>query len=469
MDPTPLSQIAAWSCAKLLSGPPQTLISGFSQDTRTLQPGELYIALRGEHFDGNEFIEEALAQGASGVLCDGKIPPHLPAHFGVLHVEDSFSGLRSLAAAWRQQLSLRAVAITGSNGKTSTKDFTHTLLKNFFNVTSTQGNFNNHLGLPLSILRASRSDEIAVWEIGMNHRGEIAPLVALAQPYIGIITNIGVAHIGFLGSREAIAQEKGDLVAALPQSGIAILPAADQFYAQLASRTKARIFSVGLQAGDLQAVELTPSAEGISFQVHYQGTSRSAFLPVPSLPMVSNALMALAVLLECGVPFEEAILSFSQLKTPDHRLKLYECSEVKILDDTYNANPDSMEAALSSILFLQAKRRLAVLGMMGELGAYEAQGYERVARKAAASLDVLVVVSQRALPLARSAREAGMKEVYHVLSNEEASALLLSLLAPGDLILAKGSRSARLNEVVDTLERALSTENFINKFASSAP
>jgi UDP-N-acetylmuramoyl-tripeptide--D-alanyl-D-alanine ligase len=281
-------------------------------------------------------------------------------------------------------------------------------------------------------------------------------LAALAKPAIAIITNIGTAHIGLLGSREAIAQEKGDLLAALPPESVAMLPAADDFYEALALRTQARIFRVGIGVGDLQATELLPVAQGMQFQVKYQEMSLPAFLPVIGAHMVHNALFALAVGLESGISLEEGIAALEKLHPSKNRLKLYEFGGITIVDDAYNANPDSMEAALNAIMELKAQRRIGVLGFMGELGDYAATGYRRVGLKAAASLDVLIVVNDAALLLAESARDAGMKEVHHVQTNEEATAFVLSMLRTGDLLLVKGSKSTHLNELAEAVRASLS-------------
>ncbi|MCF7728960.1 MAG: UDP-N-acetylmuramoyl-tripeptide--D-alanyl-D-alanine ligase [Chthoniobacterales bacterium] len=468
MDPISLSQIAAWSGAEILSGNREALISGVSHDTRGIKEGELYIALRGEYFDGNSFIKEASKKGALGVLCDRTTPQDLPSNFGVLRVTDTFHGLTSLATAWRRELGLRSVVLTGSNGKTSTKDFTAALLSFFLKVTSTQGNYNNHIGLPLSILRASKGDRVAVWEIGMNHAGEIAPLAAIAKPDIGIITNIGTAHIGFLGSREAIAQEKGNLLVELAPDGLAILPAADDFCDLLASRTQARILRVGIGTGDLQATHLVPLTQGMQFQVSYQGVSLPGFLPVIGAHMVHNALFALAVGLECGISFQEGVALLEKLQPSQSRLQLYQLGGITLVDDCYNASPDSMEAALNAIVSLKGSRRIALLGCMGELGDYTMQGYTRVGLKAAELVDLLIVVSHETLPLAEVARDAGMKEVYHVSDNNEAIKLVSSLLRSGDILLIKGSKRAHLNKVAEAVRVLCQQQEFPLKDQHSA-
>lgn len=449
MDAQSISQITTWSEAQLLSGDPARMVSGFSKDTRTLEAGELYIALKGENFDGNHFITEAAAKGASGALIDGDVPKDLPTSFALLRVENTLEALQRLAAAWRGELSCRVVMITGSSGKTTTKDFTTAVLGSAKRVTATQGNYNNNIGLPLTMLRASRSDEVAVWEIGMNHRGEIAPLAALGKPDVAIITNIGTAHIGFLGSREMIAEEKGDLFAALSPDGLAIVPAADDFCEVLVKRTKARVMRVGIECGDLQARRLEISDAGTKFEIVYENQSYPAFLSIPGKHMVSNALLALAAGMACGVSLEQGIAALKNLQASKSRLAIQEYGGITIIDDTYNANPDSMEAALATIENLRCSgRRIAVLGRMGEMGDYAEQGYQRVG-KAAAGLDLLITVGSETNVMAEAAREAGVREVHEVLNNKEASQVLLAVAKPGDLVLVKGSLTARMKEVVD--------------------
>ena len=434
------------------------MVHGFSKDTRTIQSGDLYVALKGESFDGNNFIAQAAAQGAAGALYDGKTPEGLPASFGLLHAEDAHQSLQQLAAAWRKELSCHVVMITGSSGKTTTKDFTTVVLQSARRVTATQGNYNNNIGLPLSILRASSADEVAIWEIGMNHRGEIAPLAALGKPDVAIITNIGTAHIGFLGSREMISEEKGDLFAALPAHGLAIVPASDEFCEVLVKRTSARVMQVGIECGDLQARSLVETASGTHFEIHYKGFSYPAFLSVIGKHMVMNALLALAAGLACGVRLEQGITALAQVKASKSRLSLSEHCGIRLIDDTYNANPDSMEAALATMATLPcAGRRIAVLGRMGEMGSYAEQGYQRVG-KAAALLDLLITVHPETAIMAQTSHEAGVRHVYEVLNNNEASRLLLSLVKSGDLVLIKGSLSAKMKEVVEALTSFLKSE-----------
>src|SRR5437879_13382408 len=225
MNPTPLEQIAKFAGAEISSGDGKVFIDKISTDSRTLKRGELFVALRGENFDGHNFVESAAKAGAAGAIVDSTWKGKVPENFALILAEDPLQAYQNLAASYRRSLSLKVVAITGSNGKTSTKDFAAAVLARRFRVTKTEGNFNNHVGLPRTILEATSQDEVAVWEIGMNHPGEVAALARLAAPDVAIITNIGLAHIEILGSRERIAEERGALAEAVGADGAVILNA----------------------------------------------------------------------------------------------------------------------------------------------------------------------------------------------------------------------------------------------------
>ncbi len=450
MDTLSLATIAEMSRASLLSGDPETLVHRVCKDSRSILPGDLYVAIRGERFDGNRFLQEAASKGAVAALCDGEMAVGLPSGFGILSTPDYLTSLTLLASAWRSRLGLRAVVIAGSNGKTSTKDFAKAVMGSSFKTTATEGNLNNHLGLPLSILSANSDDQIAVWEIGMNHRGEIAPLAGLAKPDIGIITGIGSAHIEYLGSREEIAREKGDLLERLPANGHAILPAKDEFIQELRSRTSASILEVGFDSGNLRATQFTPELSGSRFVIEGDFGTAEAFLPIAGKHMVGNALLAIAAGVLSGIPLEDCAAALEQVQLTGGRLTRLERRGITLFDDTYNASPDSMVAALESIASLPATgRRIAVLGRMGELGEHAASGYERVGKKAATSLDALICVGTEAATMAFAAKKSGLSGVHVVADQTEAATLLSSLAQAGDLVLLKASRSARMEEVLN--------------------
>ncbi len=449
MDPLTLSEISAMSRTTLLAGDPEALVYRVSKDTRTISKGDLYVALRGGNFDGNHFVGEAASKGAVAAICDGEPATGLPKGFGVFTTPDPLTALTHLALSWRSRLKLRSVVITGSSGKTSTKDFTASVMRSRMATTATVGNLNNQIGLPLSILSANTSDEAAVWEIGMNHRGEIAPLAGLARPNIGIITCIGTAHIENLGSRENIAAEKGDLLASLSAGGYGVIPAEDPFARELRSRTSERILGVGFGAGEIRASDLVQDLSGTRFTITGDFGRAEAMLPVPGRHMVGNALLAVAAGVLSGIPLEACAAALSSIELTSGRLGRIERRGVILIDDTYNANPDSMVAALETLSSVPAAgRKIAVLGRMGELGAHAAEGYARVGRSAAGVLDILICVGEEASAIAAAARDAGLADPRVVADNAAASALLSSLAREGDLVLLKASRSARMEEVL---------------------
>ena len=449
MNPLSLSTLATMSGANLIAGNPEALVSRICKDSRSVQPGDLYVAIRGDRFDGNAFLAEAANKGAVAALFDGEASAGVPRNFGLLATPDSVTGLTLLASAWRSGLTLRSVVVTGSSGKTSTKDFTAAVLRSRYRTTATEGNLNNHLGLPLSILAANYEDKMAVWEIGMNHRGEIAPLVGLARPEIGIITGIGTAHIEFLGSREEIALEKGDLLERLPSSGCAILPAEDDFAGSLRARTSARILEVGFESGNLRAGGIVPEVNGSRFVIEGDFGTATAFLPVPGRHMVCNALLAVAAGVLSGISLTDCAAALSTISLAGGRLSRLSRRGVTLIDDTYNANPDSMVAALETLASMPAQGvKIAVLGKMGELGNHAAASYERVGKAAAPLVDLLLCVGDEAAAIGEAASAAGLRDIRLVSDNAEAALLLSSLAQAGDLVLLKASRSARMEEVL---------------------
>jgi len=448
MEATALQTIAAACGGVLLCGDGAVTVTSVSKDTRTLQAGDLYWALQGENFDGHKFVGAAAAAGAAGAVVAREIDD-APSGFPLIRVDDTQDALHRLASWYRERLTARVLCLTGSNGKTSTKDFTAAVAATKFSVNKTEGNLNNHIGLPLTILSARATDEVCVWEIGMNRPGEIAALARLARPHIGIITNIGVAHIEFLGSREAIAREKGMLGEALGDDGVLILPDGDEFTGSLAARTKARVVRAG--AGDApRAEQLRPSVHGLDFELVCGGEKTAAHLPVTGEHMVRNALLAVAAGLELGLSPRECASGLAATKLSARRLACLDVRGVTVLDDSYNANPDSMEAAMHALRGLPGGgRRFAVLGRMGELGDYAGEGYRRVGRTAAATMDVLITVGPETAPMAEQAAASGVGDVRQASDTAEAALLLRELARPGDAVVIKGSRAARMERVLE--------------------
>jgi UDP-N-acetylmuramoyl-tripeptide--D-alanyl-D-alanine ligase len=451
MNPLTLSQIAQFAGASLSFGDGTVVINKVSTDSRTIKPGELFVALRGENFEGHDFIETGAKAGATGALVDLNWAGNVPNNFALLRATDTLQAYQALAANYRRSLTLKVLAITGSNGKTSTKDFAASVLARRFRVTKTEGNFNNHVGLPRTILEATSEDEVAVWEIGMNHPGEIAALSKIAAPDAAIITNIGVAHIEFMGSREAIAAEKGALAEAIETQGTVILNADDPFSEGIAARTRAKVVSAGTRAGAVRAIEIRQSAEGSEFTI-VEGAHRCrAQLPVAGTHMVQNALLAVAAGRAFGLSIEECAAGLAAAPLTKARLQIKEIGGVQFLDDSYNANPDSMKAALRTLVELDAEgKRIAVLGEMRELGSESERGHREIGETAATlGVDQLITIGDAAELIAEGARTAGLDKVSSARSTSEAAKLLSEMAEPGDLVLIKGSRAARTEEVIE--------------------
>lgn len=448
MDPISFHQLAAACGGKLVVGDGAKTFRSVVKDSRSLQPGELYWALRGENFDGHDFVAAAAVAGAAGAVVE-TVPPGSPGAFPLVVVPDSLAALQRLASWHRDRIKARVICITGSNGKTSTKDFTASVVATRFMVTKTAGNLNNHIGLPLTILAADSDHEVAVWEIGMNHPGEIAALARMARPDIGIITNIGVAHIEFLGSRKGIAQEKGMMGEALTEHDLLVLPSHDEFTPSLAARTKARIRLAG-DGAQLHAEDVRAACDGLDFELVSGDEKVATHLPVTGEHMVRNALLAVAAGVELGLSLRECASGLAATQLSKGRLACLKVRGVTILDDSYNANPDSMDAALHALRGLPGGgRRIAVLGRMGELGSYAEEGYRRVGRTAAGAADFVIVVGEEASPLADEAEAAGARAVQRVSDTHEAASALRELAVSGDTVLIKGSRSARMERVLE--------------------
>ena len=451
MNALPLSQIAQLAGGSISSGDQTVVVDKVSTDSRTLKSSELFVALRGENFDGHKFVESAAQIGAAGAIVESNWNAEIPKDFALIRTKDTLQAYQDLAANYRKSLTLKVVAITGSNGKTSTKDFTAAVLAHRFRVTKTEGNFNNHVGLPRTILEATSADEIGVWEIGMNHPGEIAALAKVAAPDVAIITNIGVAHIEFMGSREKIAEEKGALAEAVGTEGTIILNADDPFTGNIASRARGKVILAGTTSGSIRASEITHSGTGTDFTI-LEGAHRCrAQLSVPGLHMVQNALLAVAAGRAFGLSVEECAAGLVAAPLTKARSQITDIGGVQFLDDSYNANPDSMKAALRTLVELDADgKRIAVLGEMRELGDQSERGHREVGETAAAlKVDQLIAIGDVAAAIADAARQAGLRKTTIVKSTSEAAELLSEIAAPGDLILIKGSRAARTEEVIE--------------------
>jgi len=452
MNPTALEKLAAMAGARLLNAPPNASAYRVVTDTRAVQMGDLFVALRGERFDGHHFVGEAFEKGAVAAMTASDAGATEPR----LEVTDTLTGLQQLAKSHRSEMPALRTVITGSNGKTSTKDMTAAVMSQRFRTIKTQGNLNNHIGLPLSLLALNREDEAGVFEIGMNHRGEIAPLAEIAAPEIAIITNIGVAHIEFLGSKENIALEKGDLAAALKPEGTLVLNNDDPFSVSIAERTTARVIMTGIQNGELQARDLVSDGNLTRFTMQFGSAKAEVALPVPGRHMVHNALLAAGAGLAAGLSLDDCAAGLAAVALSAGRLQRKAVGGVVVLDDSYNANPDSMIAALQTLAEVPATgRRVAVLGRMGELGTHAEEGHRQVGRAMAGiAPDLLITLGEEGRWIAEEAAVTGNR-LEQVNTLEEVADVAGDYLQEGDVLLIKASRAVGLEKLLPILEDKL--------------
>jgi UDP-N-acetylmuramoyl-tripeptide--D-alanyl-D-alanine ligase len=451
MDPKTFEQIAEWVGGKL-HGVNREKVTKVVTDSRLIRAGDFFVALRGEQFDGHAFLPAVKKASAGGALVS-EVNLQLNG-FTQIEVPETHSALQRLARAYRNQLRLQSIGVTGSSGKTSTKEMIASVLGERFSVHKTVGNYNNHIGLPLTVLGASGADDFGVFEMGMNHAGELAPLCEIARPDASVITNIGTAHIGHLETRAAIAAEKAVLAEAVPAEGFVVLNANDDFTDWIAARCKGRVVRAGLDQGDVMAQNIEQCVKGSKFRLSCAGRTTRVWLPVHGEHMVINACLAAAVGLEVGLTLEECAAGLAKTTIPGNRLKIQNLGPVLVINDAYNANPDSMVAALKTATQLMVKgRRVAALGRMGELGRESESAHRRVGRAVAEfEFDYLVTVGEEARLMAEAASSAGLKSADRADTHEQAIEALLDYLEPGDLLLVKGSLSSAMDRVVHGLE-----------------
>ncbi|MBC7979815.1 MAG: UDP-N-acetylmuramoyl-tripeptide--D-alanyl-D-alanine ligase [Armatimonadetes bacterium] len=440
-----ICEILDW---KIIAGSALAEVTSVFTDSRKPISGGLFIALKGENFDGDAFAQKALEDGASIALVRNWKGGALPEGKAVIEVPDPLFALQRLAHWWRSQLDIPVVCITGSNGKTSTKDFTKAVLSQAFNVNATKGNLNNHIGLPLTVLSTTGNHTAAVFEIGMNHSGELSPLCEIARPKYGIITNIGTAHIEFLGSQKAIAEEKGTLGRYLPENGMLFTPAGCEFNEYFRARTHARLIPVGNGRGLVRAENLRPQAGGTLFTLVIEGEKTAeVFIPVPGKHMITNALLAAAVGWKMGISPEEIAAGLSNVHLTSGRMRRIDLDGITLFDDTYNANPESMEAAIDTLAETEispGRKRIIVLGKMGELGRFAEAAHLRIGQLATSKGLKLIAVGEGAEGIA----EGG--SAPHFLDIHDAAAWLIENAKTGDVILFKGSRTAAIEKVLQT-------------------
>ena len=416
-------------------------------DTRAIEAGDLFIALRGDQFNGNQFAADALTMGAVAALVDEPIENLSPS----LLVNDARCALGQLAAAHRQAHDISVIAVAGSNGKTSTKEMLAAILRESGATLHSPASFNNDIGVPLTLLQLSEAHRAAVVELGTNHPGELAPLVKMSSPTHGILTGIGREHLEHFGDLTGVAQEEGVLGELLPESGKLFLYGDGPWVKALVERSQAEVITAGFgPTNDWRVETVRLMAEGTVFTIktpeaEWCGEYRT---PLLGKPQAGNAALALAAAYVVGVNPAKARKGLAESPVPAMRMQWQEAGGVRWLNDAYNANADSILAALATLAELDCRgQRIAVIGAMAELGEHTAEAHAE-AGAAAAALDGLLAVGKHAEVTAESARRAGLERVATAADVDEAIAALRDWVVPGDVVLLKASRAARLDEVL---------------------
>jgi UDP-N-acetylmuramoyl-tripeptide--D-alanyl-D-alanine ligase len=460
-----LRDIAQWIGADLRVPEDVTaeqLVTGYSIDTRTVVAGDLFFAIRGERYDAHAFVPAALERGARGaVIARSKVsdfvelaPTHVLTHV-LLIVDDPLVALQTLATAVRRHWNKRVIGVTGSAGKTTTKEALAAVLGARFHVLRSAGNLNNEFGMPLQLLKLEPEHEVAVIEMGMSHTGEIAALARIAQPDWGVITNVGNAHAqNFPDGVAGIARAKYELVQGLPASGLAILNCDDPYVGQFGRDFHGRSVYYGVgpcadpRAGEIEEL----GAAGVRFKVTAGGENATVTLALLGRHNVWNALSAIAAGLAAGIPLAECAAAVEQLRPPDKRGEILHIGGATVINDCYNSNPEALKSMIVTLAAMPAKRRILVAGEMLELGA-EAVRLHRACGTAAAELNIDVVVGVRgnAEHIVAAAREAGA-EAFFVTTPQEAGRWLKAELKEGDAVLLKASRGVGLEKALVDLQ-----------------
>jgi UDP-N-acetylmuramoyl-tripeptide--D-alanyl-D-alanine ligase len=453
------AEVAAAARARLVRGAPTTVIDAFTTDSRRVERGALFIALKGERFDGAAFAAASIAAGAAGVLVPtGTVVP--AGDVIAMEADDTLIALQRLGQYVRRRSGARVVAITGSAGKTSTKEATAELLATTYVVYRNAGNLNNHIGLPLSLLELRRRPDVGVVELGMNHAGEIRRLVELAEPEVRVWTNVGDAHVGHFASVDAIADAKAEILEGATSETRAVVNADD---ARVMSRVEGfagitTTFGLGPTA-DVRAVDVRDDGlSGTQVRLVTPAGEVDLHVPLPGRAPLLNVLAAAAVALAFEVPLDDIAARAAHLSAAPRRSEVVRLGHgITLIDDSYNSSPAALARALEMLTFLrEASRRVAVLGEMRELGAFAIELHEGSGRRAAAAgIDRLIAVGgPPARVMAEAAIAAGMpvEAVSYVSDSAEAAVLVSQMLAPGDVVLVKGSRGTRTDLIADRVK-----------------
>ena len=436
---------------------PRVLAQGYSIDSRTVQSGELFFAVKGERLDGHDFVEQALSKGAIAAIVRKDQRSRYPAKAALLAVDDTLIALQTLATAVRKLWGKTAIGITGSMGKTTTKDTLAHLLSVRHRVHRSKGNFNNHFGLPLGLLTLEPEYDLAVIEMGMSHAGEIAALARIAQPNEGVVTCVGPVHLEFFDSVAEIARAKYELIEALPHGGTAILNGDDEYVGQFGRDFKGKVILFGMKAtADVRSENIEVlGSEGTRFDLITHRVRQSVRSPLLGTHNVYNVLAAAAVALEHGITPSDIATALPSLEPADKRGQVVQLGNITVLNDCYNSSPKALMAAVDTLAAYPARRRIVVAGEMLELGATGEQLHRECGRHIAEKkIGFLLGVRGLAQPMVEAALEVGMKAEF-VATSEEAGDWLARETHDGDVVLLKASRGVKLEKALEKWQQKL--------------
>jgi len=458
MEPRPLHYIAEAVAGELRHGSPGKTVSRVCTDSRQAEPGDLFFALAGARFDAHGFLPEVARRGVGAIVAERDKLTDDFCPCAVIAVGNTRRALGQLGARYRRDFDPPVIAVGGSNGKTTTKELIASVLRQEKAVLWSEASFNNEIGVPMTLLRLEHSHQAAVLEAGSNHPGELAPLLEMIAPSHGVVTNIGREHLEFFGDLAGVAREEGAMAEGLSATGALFIHGDDPWSQAIAARARARVLRVGLNEGnDYRAVDIRGDDAGSVFcargrRAELEGQYRIQLL---GRHQVVNALFALAVGAELGLGRASIERGLAACAPPKMRLQLWQAGGVRVLDDTYNANADSMLAALETLRAFPCQgRRVAVLGDMAELGESSGPAHAEVGRRAAEiGLDQLFAVGTRAAEMAASARRSGLRRVAEFVDVEEAAQAVNNFVRPGDAVLVKASRALRLERITETLRQ----------------
>ncbi len=453
-------QILKAVAGKWVSGERDKTINGVSIDSRTLKKGQLFVCISGDRFDSHNFIPEVIQKEAAGVVLKSKdkIPNEKTASF-IIQVDDTLKALQDLAEFHRSQFDISVLAVTGTNGKSTTKEMTASVAASQFNVLKTEGNKNNHIGLPLTLFNLKKGHEVSILEMGMSAKGEIRRLAEIAKPNIGIITNISEGHLENLPTLKDVQEAKGELFESLNEDGTAIVNADDPLVLELSRTLRSKIVTYSLKgAADVQAHDIKQRGnDGFDFTLSFFDEKTPVFLPFLGSCNISNALAAIAAGHVLGLSSKKILSGLQSCQLMSQRMQIEKKGNITVINDAYNANPRSMEEALVTLSNFQTKgKKVFVMGDMLELGQISENAHKDFGKRfSASSVNLLVTVGSLAQLAAQTALESGVdkNQVANFENKEEAVLFLNKSIQTGDCILVKGSRGMQMEQVIEGLSK----------------